>query len=137
MMDEQTLAYLAGFLDGEGCFRADINRYCKVLVTCGNTYLPTLELLQKTFGGSIGAIKKRKVHYKQAYQWSVSDKLASNVCQTLAPYLREKAEQALLIIALQQTKGQHRKGKKYNKVSEDIKEERLRLSAKLKELKHE
>ena len=126
---EENLAYTAGFLDGEGCFYSMPNKYCKVIVTATNSCKRTIEWLHETYGGNIFKEPKRKSHHKQLYRWTVVGNVASRLCQKISPYLKEKAEQALLIITIQQTK---RRGP----LPDDVINERKRLLQKLKELKH-
>jgi hypothetical protein len=133
-LDEAILAYAAGFLDGEGCFYSSKDRYCKAAVTCTNSHRPTIEWLHKIFGGQFACEKRRQKHHKQLYRWSVADNEAAKVCQILAPFLKEKAEQALLIIAIQQTKSKTNSGKAG--IPLDIIEQRKWLANRLQELKH-
>lgn len=132
--DDETLPYVAGFLDGEGCFSVDDHRW-KIRVSCANTNRPIIEWLQHNFGGSFckNATRRRKPHHRRTYSWSVVSRDAHNFCCAVAPYLKEKAEQALLLIAIQQTMGVKRKGRF---IPPDVLQERNRLSQKLKELKH-
>lgn len=129
--DEETLAYAAGFLDGEGCFSVDGGKYHKIRVSCANTNRPAIEWLHKNFGGSFcrNATRIKKKNHRRCFSWSVVANDAKQLCCILAPYLKEKAEQALLLIAIQQTKGTAR-------ISEELFEERTRLANKVKELKH-
>lgn len=131
--DEETLPYVAGFLDGEGCFSVDEGRW-KIRVSCANTNRPIIEWLCRNFGGSFckNATRRRKPHHRRTYSWSVVARDASDFCCVVAPYLKEKAEQALLLIAIQQTMG-IRRGRFTPPV---ILEERRNLSQRLKELKH-
>lgn len=106
MYDEADLQYAAGFLDGEGCFTITNRYYCRTKVLCENTYRPAIEWLHKTFGGNVRVnIAGKKTNHRATHRWELSDRDAAEFCSLIAPYLREKTEQALLIIAIQQTKG--------------------------------
>ena len=130
--DEVTLSYAAGFLDGEGCFSVDNKD--KLHVTCSNTNRPVIEWFKETFGGSISknAHRKRAPHHRTCYSWVVVARDAHKLCCAIVPFLKEKTEQALLLIAVQQTKT--RGGPR--SVSPEVSEERTRLKARIKELKH-
>lgn len=130
-LPEHEKGYLAGFLDGEGCFYAETTKYGKTTITCTNSYHATILRLQEVFGGKVRYDRKQKIHHKQLLTWTVRYGDAVKVCEKLAPYLKEKAEQALLIIAIQQTKyhGKHT-------LPEETVKERIRLAMRLKELKH-
>lgn len=134
-MDEETLSYAAGFLDGEGCFSTYVrgNNY-KIVVSCANSNRPVIEWFRTMFGGSIcrNATRIRKPNHRRMFSWCVVSKDAARFCSMIAPYLKEKCEQALLLIAIQHTMT---KGGP-NSVSLEIIEERKRLNSILKEKKH-
>ena len=127
-VDEESRSYAAGFLDGEGCFVIGSNR--KITVIAENTYLPVINWLQQMFGGSITACKGKKANHRTTYRWCVVSRDAMCVCQTLVPYLREKREQAALLIAFQQTIGGIGR-----RVPAEVKVERERLGGMVKALK--
>lgn len=79
---------MAGFLDGEGCFE---HRRLSV----SNTYRPSLERLQRTFGGTIRALPNRPGN-RPCFQWYVGGAGYRNALQLLLPFLHEKRTQALL-----------------------------------------
>lgn len=99
-MTDQDLAYLAGFLDGEGCFTTTSS---SIVIKSSNTSLPVLNWIRETFGGSISLHSKR--HQKQAYQWSINGANAERLCRKLHPYLREKKAQAALLLLFHTTVG--------------------------------
>jgi hypothetical protein len=89
------LAYLAGYLDGEGCFSADDGR---LRVSISNCFPWLLVAFKEEFGGSIS----RKGHYsdnhRASYQWQAYGESALNCCEAVLPYLVEKRPQAVLLI---------------------------------------
>lgn len=128
---EYDLAYLAGYLDGEGCFT--LARAHKPVIAVENTHKPTIEWLHKTFGGSMSKkLAVRKAHHRHTYRWAVVAKNAGDLCRAVAPFLREKAPQALMLIAIQQTKNHQgaRKG-----LPPEVLAERERFASMLKEAK--
>ena len=55
--------WLAGFIDGDGCFRVDRN-YCRLQIAQATWNLHLLELLERKFGGKITKCKKGpNTHY--------------------------------------------------------------------------
>ncbi len=127
---EEDLIYLAGYLDGEGCFY--IGEHHKIAISCSNTHKPTVEWLHRTFGGSfMQSHRQRKANHRLIYTWQVVSKDALAVCTSVAPYLKEKMGQAVLLIALQQTK-------KYagGRVPFSVLRERDRLKTIFKGMKH-
>jgi hypothetical protein len=126
--DEDGLAYAAGFLDGEGCFT--VGRNWKITVTTENTYRPVVEWLHYHFGGSLTRNStKRKPNHRPLHRWCVVSQDAYKLCLAVTPYLKEKAPQALLLIAIQQTMG------KYWRVPPELADERNRLAGLVKEYK--
>ena len=130
--DELTLAYLAGYLDGEGCFWATPTG--KIGVTIANTHKPSIDWLHATFAGSVTRARApRNPNHRPCYGWQVAGRDADRLCKAVLPYLREKMEQAGLLIAIQQTTGLPLQGRK---VHPDVKAERTRLLTLLKDTKH-
>lgn len=93
-------AYLAGFLDGEGCFRPH-GKHVNPCIQCTNTYLPVLQRLCRRFGGSIAYNRTtRDRGQKLSWQWRIYGDKAVACCRELLPYLEEKRQQALDVISL-------------------------------------
>jgi len=136
MWDEETLVYAAGFLDGEGTFRlagAGKIKGAKISVCMSNTYLPVVQWFQKEFGGSISKGTKRQPHHRLCYTWSVTGERADMLCRHICVFLKEKAPQAALLIAVRQTLKYTSQGKK---TPPHIADERTRLDFILKGLHH-
>lgn len=111
--------YLAGFADGEGCFRYD-GRTTRAGVT--NAYPWVLQMFQKMWGGSIRRRSPRSPNHKPVYNWEVSGELARAYSKDISPFLREKRRQADLVIRIMdQPSGSP---------------ERVEMIRQLKELKH-
>ncbi len=128
----EILAYAAGFLDGEGCFSVD--KSYKIRISCANTNRPIIEWFQQTFGGSFckNATRRRNPRHRRCYSWSIVANDAQQLLRAIVPFLKEKAEQALLLMFIQQTKTKGGPGS----VSSILLEERNYLVNHLKELKH-
>lgn len=92
--DKAKLAYVAGFVDGEGCILLERRGYLRLEIT--NTGLPTLLFIQGIIGGSV-AKKSHKVN-KTVYRLRVSGAAAKDAITRLQPYLIEKQSQAVLAI---------------------------------------
>lgn len=131
MWDKETLAYAAGFLDGEGCFIAE--RGSKAYVSMSNTYKPVVEWFVQQFGGSISKGMKRKPHHKLIYTWVLSGKNIDTFLPSIIPYLKQKAPQASLLLFIRATNTYPKVNRKVDPL---IIEERMRLGCILKELKH-
>jgi len=130
--EEDTLAYTAGFLDGEGCFW--VGRGWKIGVSCANTDLSVIRWLQNNFGGSIFKPRPlRKPNHRPVWTWQVVGHSARELCAYVTPYLREKAPQALLLVSLSQLMGLPLKGRY---IDPEVIEERDRLTEILKGMKH-
>lgn len=89
------LAYLAGYLDGEGCFSADDGR---IRVTVSNCFPWLLVAFKEEFGGSICNKSRYSDRHRVAYQWSVYGESAIKCCEAVLPYLVEKKPQAALLL---------------------------------------
>ncbi len=112
LLPDQTLAYIAGLVDGEGCITLSrryksphrINTWM-VQVDVSNTNLDVLYWLQKELGiGRVVLRPRLKAAHKQCGKWYVQTGAAAELLQALSPWLRIKKAQAQLAIAFQATK---------------------------------
>jgi len=93
-IDDKKLAYIAGFIDGEGCIYSN-GGYLGVIVS--NTVRAPLEFIEGEFGGSISIhIYAPPNKRKPIYNWKIFGRSAAIVLQFLLPYLIVKKEHALL-----------------------------------------
>jgi hypothetical protein len=92
--EELTLAYLAGFFDGEGCIGMYDKGTSKGLkVTVAQIDSKPIELFQSVFGGNIG-IQKAKPGYRNLSRLQYHGPKAKDVLANLYPYLIVKKERA-------------------------------------------
>jgi hypothetical protein len=103
---KELIAYLAGFLDGEGSFGIyPNNNGYMAKISAGQVDLRPLELLQQTFGGSITKDKKA---YSSRFSsallngWQLVGSKACKALVELRPYLLMKGEQADCLISFQE-----------------------------------
>lgn len=94
---DKELAYIAGFIDGEGCITSNSSNG-SLRFEATNMCLAPIQFLQDVFGGSIWRIhpKGRRL----TYIWHIGGQAAVEVLTTLLPYFKVKREQAMLGIAL-------------------------------------
>jgi hypothetical protein len=136
MTSPEDLAYTAGFLDGEGCFTV-INRKnaASIRVTASNTYKPVLEWLKSKFGGCVAPQykdpKKLPKNHRPNYVWNVDSANAKSLIIQIIPYLRQKREQAELLLELHKTK--QPRGRR--KLPQDVSLKREEMFIRLKEMK--
>jgi hypothetical protein len=105
-IDEPTLSYVAGIVDGEGCIAI---RRCKptgstkstryvAIVTVGNTSRNLIEYLVGLYGfGCVTYRAPTKVR-RGSYLWTVESKNARDVISPLRDYLLIKREQADVLV---------------------------------------
>jgi hypothetical protein len=106
-------SYLAGYFDGEGTIGVYRSKGCKDpryksgyksgswvrTVAVINTFRGVLEELHKTFGGTLRKSRNSSLTKKQCYQWTIGSKDdIRDFLDTILPYLREKREQALVML---------------------------------------
>lgn len=98
-------AWLAGFIDGDGCInfiKIRNNYYPRVIIT--NTDLQVLENIKDHIGGDIRVNTtnlRNHPKWKPGYQLRVSYSTAADLLGELLPYLQLKHDQALLAIGWQ------------------------------------
>lgn len=94
------IAYIAGFMDGEGCIRikkanqGGSSYYIWVAITNSNKFI--LEYIQNLFGGSIR--KAEKTVNKDVYHLLITSSEATDMLKVLNLFLIEKKPQADLAI---------------------------------------
>jgi hypothetical protein len=93
------LAYLAGYLDGEGCFMFQ-ERTAAVCVS--TTYPHILHWIKSLFYGTVALKNQMNGRNRAAYSWRVYGSNAERVCRMVLPYLKEKKRQAELVLQARQ-----------------------------------
>jgi hypothetical protein len=102
-MDNTTLAYLAGFMDGEGCISLVRSRpteknpgYHLIIVVTQLNPEP-LVMYQAAFGGSIHRAVDKRGH-RPRITWQTSGRNAGKALEALRPFLVVKADEADLAL---------------------------------------
>lgn len=91
--DLGSLAYLAGYVDADGCVRFSGGT---PRIEVGGVYPAVLEMLQRMFGGPLNSIAN--VDERFYYRWEMSGRGAKHAMQTLRPWLQVKGGQVDLIL---------------------------------------
>ena len=116
-MNDTTIAYLAGFIDGEGSIAIGINynpvskktglraRRWYLRISCHQLNPNPLYLLKESFGGSIRqhGYSKDKIGKRKIFEWVATAEDACRAIEAMQPYLIVKADEANVAIAFQQT----------------------------------
>lgn len=98
-----TIAYLAGYIDGDGCFYIgkQINpiKYRNQIII-SSTDKNILQFFEENFGGKCRLSNKnnRFKNYKPIYQWQLPSSKAAPLAKNLLPYLNEKKIDAEIFI---------------------------------------
>lgn len=101
-MIETDFAYVAGLIDGDGCFSTSHNGsgYLNISLRLVNRDKPTLNWLALKFGGTV--VSKGNVnipdHWNPTYQWVVSSGPLKELLPEIIPYLRIRKAQAELTL---------------------------------------
>ena len=99
------LAYVAGYLDGEGSFMYDNSP----TVSVTNTFPYTLRKLCEMYGGRVD--ERESKTGRLYYQWRLYGDPAIDFIREVRPHLWEKLPQADLVLRIRDTKpGQQRDG---------------------------
>ena len=103
-------AYFAGLFDGEGYITVDVRQHrnsAVLYVGLGSTDFSVLELLRRTFGGCLTAVRlSSKVSKKPSREWKITNDGAANFLRVVYPYLRIKKRQAALAFKLRKVMDQ-------------------------------
>lgn len=106
-MTEIDIAYMAGAMDADGCFRMSkitirgSTTYSEVM-TLGQIYPTVPNILKAAFGGHIQVRRHKK--WKTMYYWVAQTKIAASAAKTLLPYLHLKKRQAEILCELRESK---------------------------------
>jgi len=112
-----SIEYLAGFVDGEGCFfiglfntvaRPGASSYPNyhTLLKISNNNFDVLQWLYNEFGGSIDKrIKKQRLRKNElpSYSLEFTGNTLTNICYKLLPYLFVKKEHCKIMIRMRET----------------------------------
>ena len=105
------LHYVAGIIDGEGYVSIDRNSNIdrslvgKTVVQMSGAAIPKLFL--KQFGGNYRTYKRSNPNQCDAHTWSITGRPARKFLKRILPFLFLKKEQAKLVIALYDLKGNY------------------------------
>lgn len=110
----EQLAYLAGIIDGEGCFyfgQVKQGRYgngtqwhCKIAITSTDKRLT--DWLNNLFGGCKEQryrYTSKKTYVRPIYRWDATGELMDYLLSVILPYLVIKREQCLTMIEIRKT----------------------------------
>lgn len=89
-INKNDLYWIAGLLEGEGCFGCrNTGTKKNIFVTCHMTDLDVLKTLQKKIGHGYvnGPYKNGKLEYKLRYMYKVSGALAKELMELLLPLM--------------------------------------------------
>jgi hypothetical protein len=93
MITTKDIAWAAGFLEGEGCFRINFKKsspgYRGPRVTANQVQKEPLERLQKIFGGHINLVKFR-TYKNPIWDWQINGANAIGVMLTIFDFMSPK-----------------------------------------------
>jgi hypothetical protein len=110
------LAYMAGLVDGEGCFfmaklpkkKGDgyVSEHYRGLLKIDNTDIRLLDWIDSVFSGTASArcrsTSSRKFE-REVFTWTATGDRLLDLCEQILPYLVIKKEQCLLMIKFRKT----------------------------------
>ena len=102
IMNNNDVAYIAGFFDGEGSiFISKSKKQYYLGITISNTNLSVLESIQRVMGGEISKSPDNRENRLQLFRLRLYSSEAKKFLERLLPYLKIKKEQARLAIEFQ------------------------------------
>jgi len=134
-------AYLAGIIDGEGCFYIGQVTYKEKnkspnfhsIIAISNNEKSLIDWLDKIFGKASDnryKYQSKRLNEKPTYRWSTSGQLLDYILPRIYPFLVIKRKQCKIMIEI-------RKTFKFNGpkiLSDDIQKERFRLMIEMRKL---
>ena len=117
-VSQNELSYLAGYIDGEGCLLVAAG---SITIKVDSCYPKICYRLFKLFGGRFRQIQRKfslKSTTRNYFSWAIHGQKAFMAVTLLFPFLREKKDQAKLLLKAHHTKNTIEK----NKIALKIKE---------------
>jgi hypothetical protein len=102
---EITNQWLAGFIDGEGCFNVSRTRttiFPRLLIA--NTNINILRSIKEKYGGDISSRRNGKDNWKTFHCYRASWRVFKKILQDVLPYLTIKKEVASACLQIFDTK---------------------------------
>ena len=90
------IGWLAGLIDGEGCFIFGTTP----VITVDSTCRTVIEECHRIMKGSCSALKRKTTMNRPVFRWRIGGKDAIKCSLTLAPFLKDKKEQAILLASI-------------------------------------
>jgi len=109
-MNKKQYAYLAGLMDGEGCFHVNYNKKrgtYQSRLSMTNTNMNLITWCTANVGGNFYKRTKQKAHWKDKYEWVAwgDKKTLLKLFKGMLPFLVGKRKQCEVLIELQNTVG--------------------------------
>ena len=98
---KEQLAYIAGYIDGEGCIRIEKNNALRVEID--NTYPAVLFKIRDFFGGTVRLKSSSKGKWRSVWNYNACGLTAKTLLEALLPFLEEKLLQAELVVEFSDT----------------------------------
>lgn len=97
---KSALCYLAGYLDGDGCFHISLSkkRRDRASIKITSTSEKNLLHFKKTFGGSVSLAQKAHDNSKDLWQYSIGKRSVLSFVTKLHPLLVEKQKECKIMI---------------------------------------
>jgi hypothetical protein len=104
-MDKNTIAYCAGYIDGDGCFSIQkivrkttgtVKYHPSIVVS--STDINVLNFFRETFGGTVTLSSKKIAEWKPQYHFYFGGKKCLKMCEELLPFLVEKKDECEVFI---------------------------------------
>lgn len=111
-MTETTKAYIAGFIDGEGCIRISRNKYKSsnvyeykygLILQVTNTIKEPIFLIQSLYGGCLYEKQDKRPNRRRTYNLNMTTQNAIKLIEDIFPYLIVKKVQAQIAIEFSHT----------------------------------
>lgn len=90
------VSWLAGLIDGEGCIRMGSSPSVTVESTCRTV----IEECNRIISGGCSPVKRRTSLGRPVFRWRLHGEKAIKACITVAPFLKDKKEQAILLASI-------------------------------------
>lgn len=105
MNNKYLLAYLAGYIDGDGCIFIGLHKNHtkkRINLIVASTNEQVLQLFKSNFGGNINLVKTTNKSWKQQFTWTLAKTDTLKLLPNIIPFLVEKKQFAEMAIEFHQ-----------------------------------
>ena len=94
-----SIEWIAGYIDGEGCFQIRLEGNRKPYLSLSSANYELLQAIQEQYGGKVYKHSNPTKNTRKSWVWRLDGSVLEDLILQILPHLREKATQAIGLLA--------------------------------------